>query len=124
MMKLGGFKLGEECSASLSELDVILMRKDPPFDNEFIYNTYILEAAEREGVLIVNKPASLRDCNEKIFATQFPQCCPPHLVTADASLLKAFHKEHQDVIFKPLDGMGGVTNFSHQTRRPKPQRNH
>ncbi len=105
------FELGEESAINLGDLDAILMRKDPPFDNEYIYNTYILEAAEKEGVLVVNKPASLRDCNEKIFATHFPQCCPPHLVTADASLLKAFHRQHQDVIFKPLDGMGGSLIF-------------
>jgi glutathione synthase len=112
------FDLGEAKSMALAELDVILMRKDPPFDNEYIYNTYILEAAEKRGVLVVNKPASLRDCNEKVFATQFPQCCPPHLVTADASLLKAFHKQHGDVIFKPLDGMGGSQIFRLRTDDP------
>jgi len=96
---------------ALAELDVILMRKDPPFDNEFIYNTYILEAAERQGTLIVNRCHSLRDCNEKVFATQFPQCCPPVLVSADPALLKAFYKEQEDVIFKPLDGMGGTSIF-------------
>tara|TARA_B110000444_G_C18840966_1_gene598931 strand:- start:660 stop:1607 length:948 start_codon:yes stop_codon:yes gene_type:complete len=95
----------------LAYLDIILMRKDPPFDNEFIYTSYILEAAEREGSLIVNKPQSLRDCNEKVFATQFPQCCPPVLVTRDASRLKAFHQLHRDTIFKPLDGMGGSAIF-------------
>ena len=95
----------------LSELDVILMRKDPPFDNEFIYTTYILEQAERCGTLIVNKCQSLRDCNEKIFATEFPQCCPPVLVSADKERLKGFHREHRDVIFKPLDGMGGTSIF-------------
>lgn len=105
------FEAGAADCCPLASFDVILMRKDPPFDNEYIYNTYILEAAERRGVLVVNKPASLRDCNEKVFATQFPQCCPPHLVTADAGLLKAFHREHGDVIFKPLDGMGGSQIF-------------
>jgi glutathione synthase len=65
---------------ALAELDVILMRKDPPFDMDFVYSTYILEQAQREGVLIVNDPRSLRDCNEKLFATQFPQCCPPLVV--------------------------------------------
>jgi glutathione synthase len=96
---------------ALSELDVILMRKDPPFDNEFIYSTYILEAAERAGTLIVNRCQSLRDCNEKIFATQFPQCCPPVLVSGDRERLMAFHAEHRDVIYKPLDGMGGAGIF-------------
>ncbi|CAH0992933.1 Glutathione synthetase [Sinobacterium norvegicum] len=95
----------------LQDIDVILMRKDPPFDNEYIYSTYILEAAEQQGVLVVNKPQSLRDCNEKIFATQFPQCCPPVMVSRNADLLKAFYAEHNDVIFKPLDGMGGTAIF-------------
>ena len=105
------FSLAHPRSMALAELDVILMRKDPPFDNEFVYTTYILEEAERKGTLVVNRCASLRDCNEKIFATQFPQCCPPVLVSADMSRLKAFHLEHRDVIFKPLDGMGGTAIF-------------
>lgn len=105
------FKKETELTISLSDLDVILMRKDPPFNNEFIYNTYILEAAEKSGTLIVNKPSSLRDCNEKIFATQFPQCCPEVLVSANDQLLRQFHQTHQDVIFKPLDGMGGSQIF-------------
>ena len=105
------YQLGEARSAALSELDVVLMRKDPPFDNQYIYSTYLLEAAEREGVLIVNRCRSLRDCNEKIFATQFPQCCPPTLVSADMERLKAFHRQHRDVIYKPLDGMGGTAVF-------------
>ena len=95
----------------LGELDTLLMRKDPPFDNEFIYNTYILEAAEKQGCLVVNKPSSLRDCNEKIFATHFPHCCPEVLVSANAAHLKQFHIDHKDVIFKPLDGMGGSQIF-------------
>lgn len=105
------FSLGEPRDAALAELDVVLMRKDPPFDNEYIYSTYILEAAERLGTLVVNRCQSLRDCNEKVFATQFPQCCPPVLVSADMARLKAFHAEHRDVIFKPLDGMGGDAIF-------------
>jgi glutathione synthase len=105
------YDLGEPKQQLLAELDVILMRKDPPFDNEYIYSTYILEAAEALGVLVVNKPQSLRDCNEKMFATQFPQCCPPLLVSRDMQLLKDFHKLHQDVVFKPLDGMGGSLIF-------------
>jgi len=87
------------------------MRKDPPFDNEYIYSTYILEAAEKQGTLIINRCQSLRDCNEKVFATQFPECCPPVLVSGDPERLKAFHAEHGDVIFKPLDGMGGSAIF-------------
>lgn len=105
------FSLGSPTDISLTMLDAILMRKDPPFNNEYIYSTYILEAAERHGVTVVNRPSSLRDCNEKIFSTHFPQCCPTHLVTSDSGLLKAFHASHHDVIFKPLDGMGGSQIF-------------
>ena len=105
------FELGEAEAKPLGELSVILMRKDPPFDNEFIYATYILEAAERQGCLVVNRCQSLRDCNEKVFATQFPTCCPPVLVSGDDEQLRAFHAEHKDVIFKPLDGMGGTSIF-------------
>ncbi len=105
------YELGEEKKIALSELNVILMRKDPPFDGEFVYSTMILEQAEREGTLVVNRPSSLRDCNEKLFATQFPECCPPVLVTRRADLLKQFHQEQGDVIFKPLDGMGGTSIF-------------
>ena len=105
------FTLEQDEDRDLGELDVILMRKDPPFDNEYIYSTYILEAAERLGTLVVNRCQSLRDCNEKVFATQFPHCCPPVLVSADMSRLKAFHRQHEDTIFKPLDGMGGSAIF-------------
>ncbi|WOJ92377.1 glutathione synthase [Congregibacter variabilis] len=105
------YSLGEASHQSLADLDVILMRKDPPFDNEYVYATYILEAAERLGTLIVNRCHSLRDCNEKVFATQFPECCPPVLVSGNTAQLKAFHKTHGDVIFKPLDGMGGTSIF-------------
>ena len=105
------YDLGEQQQAPLDSLDVILMRKDPPFDNEFLYATHILEAAERDGVLIVNRPASLRDCNEKLFATQFPQCAPEHIVTRRADILREFATRHRDVILKPLDGMGGSMIF-------------
>lgn len=105
------FERGEYVETPLTELDVVLMRKDPPFDNEYIYSTYILELAEQAGVLVVNRTASLRDCNEKLFATHFPQCCPPLLVSRDATLLKAFYVEQGDVIYKPLDGMGGSSIF-------------
>ncbi|MCG8523942.1 MAG: glutathione synthase, partial [Pseudomonadales bacterium] len=84
------YEFGASYSAPLADLDVILMRKDPPFDMNFIYTTYLLEQAETAGCLIVNKPASLRDCNEKMFATQFPQCCPPTLVGSDAGEIRAF----------------------------------
>ncbi|ANC05361.1 MULTISPECIES: glutathione synthase [Pseudomonas] len=112
------FELGDEQDSALNELDVILMRKDPPFDMEFVYSTYLLEQAEREGVLIVNKPQSLRDCNEKLFATQFPQCMAPTLVSRRADILRAFAATHGDVILKPLDGMGGASVFRHRQGDP------
>ncbi|RRJ82714.1 glutathione synthase [Aestuariirhabdus litorea] len=105
------FSLGDAQPRPLAELDVILMRKDPPFDNEFIYSTYLLEQAEQQGTLVVNRPQSLRDCNEKLFATLFPDCTPPTLVARRADLLKAFAATHEDVIYKPLDGMGGSSVF-------------
>lgn len=105
------FELEAAEAQPIAHLDAVLMRKDPPFDSEFIYSSYILEAAEREGCLIVNKPQSLRDCNEKVYATQFPECCPPVLVSRSEIQLRAFHQQHGDVIFKPLDGMGGTGIF-------------
>jgi glutathione synthase len=105
------YKLDDTLSEPLAALDAILMRKEPPFDMEFIYATYILEIAEKSGTPVLNRPGSIRDCNEKLFALQFPQCCPTHLVSRDASRLKAFHHQHGDVIFKPLDGMGGASIF-------------
>lgn len=95
----------------LSEFDIILMRKDPPFDLEYIYATYALELAEKEGVLVANKPQSLRDANEKFFSLHFPQCGPLTLVSKDIARLKSFWKTHQNVIFKPLEGMGGTSVF-------------
>ena len=105
------YDMNEPEDRPLADLDVILMRKDPPFDNEFIYSTYILEDAERKGTLVVNRCQGLRDNNEKVFATQFPECCPPVLVSREPTRLKEFHKKHRDVIFKPLDGMGGTSIF-------------
>lgn len=105
------YELGEKKSQSLAEYDVVLMRKDPPFDMNFVYTTYILEQAEREGAWIINKPQSLRDCNEKLFATQFPELQVPTLVTSQQSLIREFIQTHQDVIVKPLDGMGGSGIF-------------
>ena len=95
----------------LTAFDIILMRKDPPFDMEYIYATYALELAEREGVLVANKPQSLRDANEKFFTLNFPQCCPPTLVCREISRLREFWHEHRNVIFKPLEGMGGRAVF-------------
>ena len=105
------YTLGEVSHQQLVSLHVILMRKDPPFDNEFIYSTYILEQAERAGTLVVNKPSSLRDYNEKFFATLFPQCCTNCMVSRDMNQLRSFADKHGDVIFKPLDGMGGTAIF-------------
>lgn len=105
------FDLGPASQRPLADLQVILMRKDPPFDNEFLYATHMLEAAERDGVLIVNRPRSLRDCNEKLFATQFPQCTPELVVSRRADILRNFIREQGDTILKPLDGMGGSQIF-------------
>jgi glutathione synthase len=105
------FELGEPQQVKLGELPVLLMRKDPPFDLEYITATYILERAESQGSLVVNKAAALRDCNEKAFTAWFPQCTPPTLFSRDAALLRAFHAEHKEVIYKPVDGMGGMGIF-------------
>ena len=105
------YELEQPQEIALGELDVVLMRKDPPFNNEYIYSTYILEAGARDGCLVINDPRSLRDCNEKLFATRFPQCCPPLLVSSDAGQLREFQRTHGDVIFKPLDSMGGTLVF-------------
>ena len=112
------YRLGEQKIESLASYDVILMRKDPPFDMNFIYSTYILEQAEREGAWVVNKPQSLRDCNEKLFATQFPELMVPTRVTSNAVLIREFLAEHGDIIVKPLDGMGGSGIFRLQTGSP------
>lgn len=105
------YELGKTEFILLADLDVILLRKDPPFNMEFIYTTYFLDLAEQAGVLVINKPQSVRDCNEKFFACHFPQCCPPTLVTSSAEALRSFRDEHQNVVLKPLDGMGGEGVF-------------
>ncbi len=105
------YHFGSEQDLALSELNVILMRKDPPFDTEYIYATYMLERAEDAGTLIVNKPQSLRDANEKLYTSWFSQFTPKTLVSRDAKRLKAFYQQEQDVILKPLDGMGGASIF-------------
>ena len=107
----GWYELSETSEIKLSSLDMILMRQDPPFNTNYIYNTYVLEEAERNGVVVINKPSSLRDCNEKVFATQFPQCCTPFLVTSNYKLIKEFIETHLDTVIKPLDGMGGSSVF-------------
>jgi glutathione synthase len=105
------YEMGGGVLTPLAELDVIMMRKDPPFDMEYIYTTYFLERAEEAGVLVVNKPESLRDCNEKFFATAFTECCPPLVVSRREDVLRAFQKEHKNVVFKRLDRMGGTSVF-------------
>jgi glutathione synthase len=105
------FELGDAWQGGLEDLDVLLMRKDPPFDMEYIYTTYILELAERRGLLVVNKPASLRDINEKMYTAWFPQCTPPSLVTRSRGALIEFLQEHGKIVLKPLDGMGGRSIF-------------
>ncbi len=112
------YDLGEEQDLPLGDLDVILMRKDPPFDNEFLYATHLLEMAENAGSLIVNKPQSLRDCNEKLFATLFPELTPTTLVSRRADLIREFAEEHDDIILKPLDGMGGSSIYRHRKGDP------
>jgi glutathione synthase len=105
------YDLGKKEDLDLAQLDVVIMRKDPPVDSEYLYATQILSEAENRGLLVVNKTQSLRDCNEKLFATYFPQCCPPVLVSRDQERLRQFYAAHQDVILKPLDGMGGAAVF-------------
>ncbi|BFL69225.1 glutathione synthase [Moraxella osloensis] len=105
------YELGEKTTQPASEFDVILMRKDPPFDMQFLYSLYLLEYAQRAGVLVVNNPESVRDCNEKLFATQFPELMTPTIVTNKQTHIRDFIKTHQDVIVKPLDGMGGMGIF-------------
>ena len=105
------YEFGTEQDIALADLNVILMRKDPPFDTEYIYCTYILERAEEKGTLIVNKPQSLRDCNEKLYTAWFSDLTPETLVTRNKAQLKAFWQKHGDIIMKPLDGMGGASIF-------------
>ncbi len=105
------YRLGEASELALGELDLILMRKDPPFDMNFIYTTYILELAEKAGAKVVNRPSSLRDFNEKIFATHFPHCCVPTLVSQSRKQFIEFLEHNPVTIMKPLDGMGGASIF-------------
>ena len=105
------YRLGPAGRLVLADADIVMMRKDPPFDMEYVYATYLLERAVAQGAFVANAPHSLRDCNEKFYATRFPQCTPPLLVAARQDLLLDFHAEHGDVIFKKLDGMGGRSIF-------------
>lgn len=105
------YTLGDGCDIHLGELDVILMRKDPPFDTEFIYATHILELAEQAGTLVANRPQSLRDCSEKLFTAWFPDTISATIVTRNNQRIREFHQTHKDIIIKPLDGMGGASIF-------------
>lgn len=105
------FELGTAADLPLTECDCILMRLDPPFNMDYVFTTYFLQRASDDGVLVLNNPASLRDLNEKVFTAWFPQCCPPTLITSNNDKLRDFHKEFDDIIVKPLDGMGGSSIF-------------
>ena len=105
------YSLSDSEYRPLEDFDVIMMRKDPPFDSEFLYATQILELAEQRDSLVVNKPQSLRDCNEKLFTSWFADSIADTLVSSRADVIKAFHKKHGEVILKPLDGMGGASIF-------------
>lgn len=105
------FSLSPAGSQSLDELDIVLMRRDPPFDMNYIYTTYMLELAENAGVLVINRPQSLRDTNEKFFISNFPQCCVPMLICSSSALIRKFVSQHGRCVVKPLDGMGGESVF-------------
>jgi glutathione synthase len=107
----GWFRFGAETERPLDTLDAVLMRKDPPFDIEYIFTTYLLEQAQEAGCLVVNHPRTLRDANEKVFTAAFPQCTPPTLITRRPEEIRSFYREHGDIILKPLDGMGGASVF-------------
>jgi glutathione synthase len=107
----GWFELDIAQDIRLADLDVVLMRKDPPMNMEFLYTTYLLELAEQQGLLVVNRPASLRDCNEKLFTAWFPDCCVPTLVSRESTRFRDFLATHKDIILKPLDAMGGASIF-------------
>lgn len=105
------FRLGPPVLQPLESLDILLMRRDPPFDMDYVYLTYMLELAEQRGVLVINRPQSLRDANEKFFISMFPQCCVPVAITRDSSRIRSFVEEHGLSVVKPLDGMGGESIF-------------
>ncbi len=105
------FDLGTPTDQPLGDCDCILMRLDPPFNMDYVFTTYFLQRASDDGVLVLNNPAALRDLNEKVFTAWFPHCCPPTLITSNNDKLRGFHEEFQDIIVKPLDGMGGSSIF-------------
>ena len=106
------FERGEQTAVELGSLDAILMRKDPPFDMEYVYTTYILERAREAGALIINHPQALRDMNEKAYTAWFPECTPATLITRSMDEMRAFLAEHTKIVAKPLDGMGGKSIFA------------
>lgn len=112
------FTLGDPVWSDLRGVDLVLARKDPPVDAQFLYDTLVLQLAHDAGVRVVNHPQGLRDANEKLFTLQFPQCTPPTLVARDATELRRFVAEHDKVVLKPLDGMGGRSIFLSQHRDP------
>ncbi len=112
------YTLAESVEAKPSEFDAVLMRKDPPFDNEFLYSTYLLELASQQGARVYNNPASMRDWNEKLAVANFPQFAPSFLVTSNNQLIRDFLLEHGDIVVKPLDGMGGSSIFRLTTTDP------
>jgi len=112
------YEFGGDADIALQDLDVVLMRKDPPFDMDYIYTTYLLELAEAQGTLVVNRPAALRDANEKLFTAWFPELTPTTLVTSDQRRLRGFIDAHGDIVVKPLDGMGGTSVFRVQRGDP------
>ena len=105
------YRIEEPAIRDLAEVDAVLMRKDPPFDMEYIVSTYLLERAEQAGVLVVNRPQGLRDMNEKAYTAWFPECCAPTLISRDMAAMEEFLAEHGEAVFKPLDGMGGRSIF-------------
>ncbi len=105
------YTLSDKRTAPLDKLDVVLMRKDPPIDMEFIYTTFLLQRAEAHGALVVNSPAAIRNASEKLYTAWFSQCCPPTRVSRDMGRIKEFLDVHNDIIVKPLDGMGGASVF-------------
>ncbi len=105
------FEAGAREAIDLGDLDVILMRKDPPFDMEYVYTTYILDRAQQAGALVVNRPQALRDMNEKVYTAWFPSCTPETLITRSMREMREFYAKHERVVVKPLEGMGGKSIF-------------
>jgi glutathione synthase len=112
------FRLDAAQASLLKDFDAVLMRKDPPFDMEYVYSTYLLELAQNQGARVFNDPRAIRDCNEKMTIARYPQFAAPTLVTRDVDLIRGFLAEHADIILKPLDGMGGTSVFRVHLKDP------